>query len=389
MPATPNLKRNLSAGDLNNPLNSTSTLELPRSAFSRSSACLTGLALTARQSVTGALGQLRSMLINNQKYSIGRANDQAKQLMQRQAQLNLPPGNQLFHFEKVELPNSLMFDDAPVFLLPKPLDAGKQLLSDQYREKYGIHIEPLSSENAGVREFTEQMIRSVMNHAPEPVGFVVPVVSAKGAYSTLNYRGHVLALAAHKTDYGLEVFNLDSLAQDSQFTLDLIQNLREVAQCHHLGLVESFLVDEPRQADKHSCHTDAYQILKDLLVVFKRGKLSCLKELLLTTGAGKVRHAMSGKRFVLPSTFHKTSQLSSAVKQASPHHESVLNHRQKYTAAFEYGGTFLQKSSNHFLSIKALHNADKVIAKLERLPVAERQEYLKATGLSSSFTQSK
>lgn len=378
MPPGLNLQRSLSSGQLDAGQRAHLEIDRPAGAFKAVNQTLSGLCVKAPKAVSSALGRVRSDVIRNQQFSIERFNQQAASLQRRQALLNLSPETQPFYFEKVELRPSLLFNTPPSFLLPKPLDVGKKLLSQEYLSKYGVHINALAQESGTARDFAEQILGSLNERSPEPVGFVVPFTFGKGPHNTLHYRGHVLAFAAQKTERGLEIFNLDTLAQDSLFSLDLVQDLTELAKQQGLGDTQSFLVKDPRQADKHSCHTDAYQVLKDLLVLFKQSRVKSLKEVLLTPESNKLKFksAMAGDRFTLPSLLHKTTQLSAAIRKAEPHQASILVHRQKYSAPFEFGGATLDRASNHFLSVKALYNAEKIISKLEAMPESERQRYV-------------
>lgn len=372
------LSRSLSAGDVGRAVLPLVRVEEDPGSFSLASRALCPLSIKAPMAVTSALGRLRSGLIQKHGLSIDQVNQQVQELQRRQDNLALAPEHAVFCFERIQPPTSpsLALADREGYVLPKPMDVAKKVLSQEYFEKFGIYVKSLSMEAGTSLDFAQEMVAVAIELQPQPVGFVVPVTHGQGPHNTLNHRGHVLAIALQKLGSCLEIFNLDTLAQDSQYALDIVQSMADSARANGIERIDSFLAEDSLQGDKHSCHTGSYQLLKDLLVAFKAAEVVSLRELLLSPGRPEGLAAQSGRRFILPSFLHKSTQLSSAFRKAEPHDPLVVAHRKKYLAAFQSGAIGLHKMSNHFLTIKALHNANKVLNRLESMNAEDRATYI-------------
>ena len=335
----------------------------------------------------GGLSVLRKTVIPEGEVRLEQLSKMAIDFQIREKNLDLGPDFDLFDWPSVILPAPALHEFPMLQLpLPKPLGSAKQVLADLYQKKYGvvIHCKFNGRDAQGV---LDGLIEKVRRADRQAVGFVVPLRLPEGWPNAESYRGHVLPLVIQESSAGFDVINLDSLAGNSDSFRKFLELFQERMASTGVGVLRSCLVSSRRQSDKHSCHTDALQVLKDTLCALKQRKNGCAYDLFMESAVSKPT-GNEVPRFVLPSFLQKTTQRKRVLTEdkfdgASPLQPSRMNllftrksvfvgqHRYKYLAMLGV------KERNNFLTIKAYYNAQKVLTHLEGLSdPAARRAYL-------------
>lgn len=333
-----------------------------------------------------ALQCLRNELLVGGRLNLSALSQQLALLATRERRLVLGHKHRLFSYPRVGLPGEDEDNRALSYAVPKPLDCAKAVLAEEYLQKYGVRIVPVLSPGQN-----EDYLRSVVRHlsaaSGEPVGFLLRVITDHRHTEVFDYENHVLPLVIQACAHGIDVINLNSMGEVDNSYQRFLKNMDLIKHSMPAVEVRSATVLSQRQADEQSCHTDAIQLLKDALLSYKRSGQSSFFNCMLghaEVSLGEVNEP----RFCLPSALQKTTQRSAALRDDAvnfaetiePKGNSLHSHREKYSAAFQLASHIeyerRDKPVNHFLTIKAYRNADRVLSVLEDLAPSERKRYL-------------
>lgn len=333
-----------------------------------------------------ALQCLRDELLCQARLNLSTLSQHLALLATRERRLALGLANRLFSYPRVPLPGADE-DNRPLsYVVPKPLDCAKAILADVYLQKYGVRIVPVL-----VPKQNETYLSSVVRHlsaaSGEPVGFLLRVITDHRHTEVFDYENHVIPLVVQAHASGIDVINFNSMGEVDNSYQRFLKNMDVIKQSVPGVEVRSATVLSQRQADEQSCHTDAIQVLKDALLRFKRSGQSSFFNCML--GHAEVALGdVAEPRFCLPSALQKTTQRSAALRDdmvnfaeaVEPNGNSLHTHREKYSAAFQLSPNieyeFRDKPVNHFLTIKAFRNADRVLSALEGLAPSARKRFL-------------
>jgi len=174
--------------------------------------------------------------------------------------------------------------------------AGKCLLANYYKEKYGIEIFIISNKS-DLRACIEQLSQFP---APVKAGFVVNATPQEG--------GHVVPIIYEKNSGEEAIYAFDSLGPKGLhgFSIDKINDIINKDKLQKINIYSNDILDPvstSRQIDQKSCINDAFVILKDVLR--EKNSLAIVKE-----QAKKIQH-LSHKQyipFLLPEQWSKTVQ---------------------------------------------------------------------------------
>lgn len=338
------------------------------------------------------LGGLREELLVDGKLQLATLSKKLAELSTRERQLSLGSKHPLFEYPRVGLPFEDDEDRARSYVVLKPLDCSKAVLADLYQQKYGIHIVPVLAPRLHENHL-HCVFRHLSAHQGQPVGFLLRVITDPDHQEVFDYPGHVLPLVIQQTFDGLDVINFNSLGEDDHAYKNFLLMLSSLVNVIPSWCVRSAMVNSRRQGDTQSCHTDAMQILKDALVQHKRlmghGLPHTVNFFEQFSGLPPTRTAeVQETVFRLPSLLHKTTQRSAALLEdevnfrssVSRKGENLQSHREKYAGSFllskHVHSASESKIVNHFLTLKAYHNADRVLSKLESLSKNARKAYL-------------
>lgn len=339
-----------------------------------------------------SLDRLRSELLVNGKLQLPALNRKLAEISTRASNLQLGTKYPLFAFPRVGLPFEDDEDRARSYVVPKPLDCSKAVLADLYQQKYGIHIVPVLAPRLH-ENYLHCVFRHLSAHQGQPMGFLLRVITDPDHQEVFDYPGHVLPLVIQQTFNGLDVINFNSLGEDDHAYKNFLLMLSSLVNVIPTWCVRSAMVNSRRQGDTQSCHTDAMQILKDALVQHKRlvghAPPHTVNFFEQFSGLPPTRTAeIQETAFRLPSLLHKTTQRSAALLEdevnfrlpVSRKGENLQSHREKYAGSFllskHVHSASESKIVNHFLTLKAYHNADRVLSKLESLSKNARKAYL-------------
>ncbi|HEX5484822.1 MAG TPA: hypothetical protein VFX23_02380 [Limnobacter sp.] len=146
----------------------------------------------------------------------------------------------------------------------QPGDEAKVWLAARYKQKFDID---LFVETATLTpEAMSQLIRDNLNKgSSRPTGLVMQSHAHRLSPSTPlqynnDYTGHVSPVIIQKTSNGFDLICLDSVSQPDT---RIFQCCLEFAKSGEI--IRTLLCNEVRQADGYSCHTDALQVLKDIM----------------------------------------------------------------------------------------------------------------------------
>lgn len=344
------------------------------------------LPVSPRHGVGSALPCLRAVLLPEGRLSLSDLSQQIALLATRERRLALGHALPLFSYPRVALPGEDEDNRALSYAIPKPLDCAKAVLADLYFQKYGIRIVPVLAPNPNEDDLC-CVVRHLSAAQGEPVGFLLRVITDHRHTQVLDYKNHVLPLVIQASANGIDVLNLNSLGEVDHSYQCFLKDMDVVKHSVPGVQVRSATVLSQRQADVHSCHTDAMQTLKDALLGFKRsGQASFFDRMLNNTQAALGDSAE--RRFCLPSALQKTTQRSAALlddavnfaEPVEPHGDSLHAHREKYSGAFQLSQLVeyehRDKRANHYLTIKAFRNADRVLSVLEGMAPSARKRYL-------------
>ncbi|BET24907.1 hypothetical protein EV673_3034 [Limnobacter thiooxidans] len=333
-----------------------------------------------------ALQGLRNELLVGGRLNLSALSQHLALLATRERRLALAHTHRLFSYPRVGLPGADEDNRALSYVVPKPLDCAKAILADEYLQKYGVRIVPVlaPSQNG---DYLRSVVRHLSAASGEPVGFLLRVISDHRHTEVFDYENHVLPLVIQAGAHGIDVINLNSMGEVDNSYQRFLKNMDVIKQSVPGVEVRSATVLSQRQADEQSCHTDAIQVLKDALLRFRRSGQSSFFNCML--GHAEVALGdVDEPRFCLPSALQKTTQRSAALRNdavnfaepVEPKGHSLHSHREKYSAAFQVSPHIederLDKPVNHFLTIKAFRNADRVLSVLEGLAPSERKRYL-------------
>ncbi|HEY1057494.1 MAG TPA: hypothetical protein VGE55_02050 [Limnobacter sp.] len=257
----------------------------------------------------------------------------------------------------------------------KPLDVARAHVSDHYQRKYGIHILPAAApaHGEGWVRYLNRTARLAEGHA---VGLVLRGLRNPYYNPRSNYEDHVVPVVLQLDNGWLNLISLDSLGETSPGFTGLGAALKAEG-CR----VRSAAPVVCRQADEQSCHTDAMQVLKDLLVRHQGSSCRSIWQFLVGEQAIKPESSGHGTQpLALPFWLNKTTQRSKALPPQATAHVDIVAHRKKYAAAFPVRGAGLTgKVANQFLLLKAVRNAEHLVDTLTGIPGRhERQAWLAA-----------
>lgn len=333
-----------------------------------------------------ALQCLRDELLCQARLNLSTLSQHLALLATRERHLALGHAHRLFSYPRVTLPGADEDNRALSYVVPKPLDCAKAVLAEEYRKKYGIRIVPLLVPTP-IEGYLRNVVRHLSAAAGEPVGFLLRVITDPHYKEVFDYENHVIPLVVQASAHGIDVINLNSMGEVDNSYQRFLKNMDLIKHSVPDVRVRSATVLSQRQADEQSCHTDAIQVLKDALLGFKRSGQTCFFNYM--TGHAEVAQGnVDEPRFCLPSTLQKTTQRSAALRDdavnfsesVEPNNISLHTHRGKYSAAFQLSPNVeyenRDKQANHFLTIKAFRNADRVLSVLEGLAPSARKRYL-------------
>lgn len=308
-----------------------------------------------------------------------------KELMDRSVALTGKDPDFLFAFEPVMLPGQDRDGEHNFAFVTKPGHLAKLVLADLYQQKYGIQIR-IQSKALDETTLGCLLMDTLIQSNGRPVGLVIqperrPVEKGTRVAAPSRERlDHVAPVIIQSSPQGLDLINLDCL-EDRSFNLTAALHLMKR---DGVGIRRMVLDNPKRQADLHSCHTDAIQILKDALLVHQQtgGNLfdQYVSEYGIETGAPIRDELLEPYRIELPHHLYKGVQRTAALRQnpealetamfstspaANPDKDqTVAAHRARFSVAVEGR----ERPMNHFLVFKAYRNAFKVLEKLESFP---------------------
>lgn len=333
-----------------------------------------------------ALQCLRNELLVGGRLNLSALSQQLALLATRERRLVLGHTHRLFSYPRVGLPGEDEDNRALSYAVPKPLDCAKAVLAEEYLQKYGVRIVPVLSPGQN-EDYLRSVVRHLSTASGEPVGFLLRVITDHRHTEVFDYENHVLPLVIQACAHGIDVINLNSMGEVDNSYQRFLKNMDLIKHSMPAVEVRSATVLSQRQADEQSCHTDAIQLLKDALLSFKRSGQSSFFNCMLDHAAVALGE-VNEPRFCLPSALQKTTQRSAALlddavnfaEPIEPKGNSLHSHREKYSAAFQLASHIeyerRDKPVNHFLTIKAYRNADRVLSVLEDLAPSERKRYL-------------
>lgn len=236
----------------------------------------------------------------------------------------------------------------------QPMDDAKKILAEIYREKYGIDlfVETITLE---LKELTELLKQKLDQPGNAPVGLILhsppnKIGTMNFAETVGNYAGHVTPFIVQKTPTGFDIMCLDSVAQPDWRIFKCCEFLAN--EGYEIRTVRTNTI---RQTDGYSCHTDALQILKDLLLDYK----SCQCNLLDMLNPGSITMPSTlnpvAPTLQQPLALDHCKALEKTTQRGQP---KTIN--TKYMARFDSApDTALPR--NQFLLLKGYYNALKVL----------------------------
>lgn len=348
---------------------------------------------------TSKLLLLSNMLLEKYGPSIKVQNVLSQQFIERSQALGYTDEQPLFAFANGKAGGPGYAAQPGDTLIVKPLNDAKLILADLYNKKYGIQVF-IETDQLSPEQIAQKIELDCDRNEGKPIGIIFQTTDPGSAYlgdedSEGDYQGHVTPVIIQKTEKGIDVVALDSVLNFNARLLFAVLELEK-----NNSRVRMINLHEGRQADPHSCHTDAIQILKDSLLQHGNSVESIVDE--LTTQYNAKREIPLKSRFDveidLPPYLQKTTQRSGAMISNNYNHaqlmqtqlpptepgkyQTVQQHREKYTRTQNAESSKLR---NHFLVVKAFHNANKVLDHLESFDSdSTRQEYL--AGLHKQYS---
>jgi hypothetical protein len=339
---------------------------------------------------THQLRPITDWLLDDHGLSLSAQNELKKQLVLRSRALGYSKENPLFVFTNNRAQSETVALREGDTLIAKPLDDAKLVLADSYHKKYGIRI-VVEIHQMNKDDLARKIKQECLRAKGDPVGLILRTTELGQARSKglpeNNYSGHVTPIVVQRSGKMIHVISLDSaLNHNSELIKAMLHLSRE------RNKVRMITLNSARQADHFSCHTDALQILKDLLVQHQHSSESILENLSAhyLTEDDRTTSAINLLKIDLPPFLQKVNQRAnssgkvnysraqlmqtrlSPTQPGKP--QTVEQHWQRYSRhPWENPG----KLHNHFLAVKAFHNANKVLNRLESFDNERaRKEYL-------------
>ncbi|HEX4879710.1 MAG TPA: hypothetical protein VFV39_07695 [Limnobacter sp.] len=333
------------------------------------------------------LAQMRDALFSDFGLDLCNATAQFGKIQSQMRQLSLPADYPLFTFPSVEVPLLDSKRHAPKYCVPVPMGLAKLVLADIYRQKYGINIVPVIAPRPVAAKryenWSEWLDRALgpVGTASRTVGLVLGAGNIpRYEAHPMMYEDHVVPLIVHEQDGQLEIVNLDSLGEGGRNFIRMLHALKTDGKVYRAACLSTC-----RQADERSCHTDAMQILKDVLVQFKHsGETSLFAFLGIKPSEQSEDDPLT--IFHLPPAFQKTTQRSAALREDNYRAAVLLDplrysarsngkpltigqHRDKYHLPFDCRSRqFAVRQArpvNQFLTVKAYYNAQRVLDRIK------------------------
>lgn len=347
---------------------------------------------------THQLKPITNWLLDDHGPSLSAQNEFKKQLVSRSRALGYNKENPLFVFSnnRVQSEGNALEEGDP--LIAKPLDDAKLVLADLYQKKYGIRI-VVETHQMSKEQLARKIRQECMQAKGSPVGLVLQTTLPGQAKNTglpeSNYSGHVTPIVIQQSGKAINVVSLDSVLNPNSALITAMLRLSQ-----QKVNVRMLTLNKARQADHFSCHTDAMQILKDLLTQNQHSNESILDDLSThyVTENDQTTSAINLLKIDLPPflqkvnqrvnspgtvNYHNTELLQTRLTPSQPgKYQTIGQHWQRYSRhPWEDPG----KLHNHFLTVKAFHNANKILNHLESFENARaRKEYLKV--LRNTYT---
>ncbi|MCR2745085.1 hypothetical protein [Limnobacter parvus] len=339
---------------------------------------------------THQLKPITDWLLNDQGPSLSAQNELKKQLVLRSRLLGYEVENPLFVFanNRVQSETIALREGDP--LIAKPLDDAKLVLADLYQKKYGIRI-VVETHPMNKVQLAKKIKQECLRAKGMPVGLILRTTSQGQGESMgpgqSNYAGHVTPIVIQQFEKVINVVSLDSTLNPNTTLLGAMLRLS-----HQNMNIRMITLHKARQADHFSCHTDALQILKDLLVQQKSSSRCILDDLSAhhLADGDQITSAVNLLKIDLPLFLQKVNQraewpangnqndaqwLQAHLSPTQPgKYQTIEQHWQRYSRQpWENAG----KLHNHFLAVKAFHNANKVLNHLESFESkVSRDKYL-------------
>lgn len=330
----------------------------------------------------GTKAVVDTQIIQNQRLSHESIASAKQTLQTRALPLEAHFGEQaLFHFNSVKLTKHVQHGTTTYTEILKPGHVAKLVLAHLYRTKNDVQIY-IQKNDQSAEDLGNLITKKIEQHKEEPFGLVL-FCRPLGAYidpdqAPQDYEGHVTPVIIQKTAKGFDVINLDSVGDFNSKLVGAIVLQRNAGKN-----IRQLWLQEPRQADRYSCHTDAIQILKDSMIEHQFHDGNLFDRYFINFADRNSRFEESNDYLIdLPPFLQKTSQRSSALKVSSYTPESLSstpvpgkNQRKGKTVA-EHRDRFLTHVDdahqiNSFLLVKGYRNAFKVLEQLEKKSTAE------------------
>lgn len=343
---------------------------------------------SCRIPTTSKLLLLSNMLLEKYGPSIKVQNDLRLQFIERSQALGYSNDEPLFAFANGKAGGQRYAAQPGDTLIVKPLNDAKLILADLYNKKYGIQIF-IETNQLSAAQIAQKIELECDRNEGKPIGIVFQTTNPRSAYLRDEYReedyqGHVTPVIIQKTEKGIDIVTLDSVLD---FNVRLLFAVLDLEKSNHQ--VRMINLHKGRQADPHSCHTDAIQILKDSLLQHGNSVESIVDKLgnQYQANRGDSDRSRFGVEIDLPPYLQKTTQRSDAMVSNNYSHaqlmqtqlpptesgkyQTVQQHREKYSRTHNADSSKLR---NHFLIVKAFHNANKVLDQLESFESKESRD---------------
>lgn len=347
------------------------------------------------------MAQLVQLMLPTQGFDYKAQVRKSEELQSRAERMGFKGAERLFDVIDAERP-------VPQRII-QPKTNAKLVLADHYRHKYGIeiYVDPGDPDLENSLDWVRRVLNKNANRA---VGFVFfqdrdwrNGIHGEMAHEHINlYSGHCTPMLFKFRDGEVACINLDPVRkavfqpfQMKDYFIDrLSMNLRMLT-AHSI-----------RQADWYSCHTHAMVLLKDGLrhVQDRDDLLSWFGE---HDPEAEQQLALFGRATChLPSPLHKSTQIEKSIafdecsrldfirpegqKEKPSGGNTLAEHRSKFDITHSKAGwaDIFQGSTvrfNHYLNLKAYHQADTVLRRLEGLQNAKaRHTYLEALKLRNA-----
>lgn len=337
---------------------------------------------------THQLRPITDWLLDDHGLSLSAQNEFKKQLVLRSRALGYSKENPLFVFSNNRVQTATISLQEGDPLIAKPLDDAKLVLADLYQKKYGIRI-VIETCPLNKKQLANKIKQECLQAKGKPVGLILQTTELGQVKGTGpaegNYCGHVTPIVVQQRGKLINVISLDSVLKPNSALIKAMLRLS-----HQNINVRMITLNSARQADHYSCHTDALQILKDLLTQNENSSESILDDLSARylTETDQTTSAINLLKIDLPPFLQKVNQRAESLGACGHERiqagkcQTVEQHWQRYSRhPWENSG----KLQNYFLAVKAFHNANKVLNRLESFDNEHaRQDYL--ANLRNTYT---